>query len=128
MSTRYTDTHEWVRIEGDVAIVGITEYAQEQLGDVVFVELPAKGQEVTRGEEVAVVESVKAASEVVSPVSGVVLEINDRLAEEPRKVNHDPHGDGWFFKLKAISASEFEALMDQTAYEKYLKGSGDHGH
>jgi glycine cleavage system H protein len=120
--TRYTDQHEWVRLEGDNATIGITKFAAEQLGDVVYVELPAKGKTVKAGAEAAVVESVKAASEVYAPVGGEITLANDVLATEPSKVNDDPEGEGWFFKLKLADAAEFNRLMDVAAYAKFTKG------
>jgi glycine cleavage system H protein len=120
--TRYTDQHEWVRLEGGEATVGITKFAAEQLGDVVYVELPAKGKAVKAGAEAAVVESVKAASEVYAPVSGEVVFANDALSAEPSKVNDDPEGNGWFFKLKLTDAGEFGKLMDAAAYAEFVKG------
>ena len=117
---RYTKDHEWVRLDGDVAVVGITDYAQEQLGDVVFVELPAVGKTVAQGEETAVVESVKAASEVYAAVGGEVVEINESLGAEPGVVNSDPIGAGWFVKLKVTEPDEFDGLMDKAAYDAYL--------
>jgi glycine cleavage system H protein len=120
--TRYTDQHEWVRLEGGEATVGITKFAAEQLGDVVYVELPAKGKAVKAGAEAAVVESVKAASEVYAPVSGEVLSANDALTAEPSKVNDDPEGNGWFFKLKLADTGEFGKLMDSAAYAEFVKG------
>ncbi|MFZ5792231.1 MAG: glycine cleavage system protein GcvH [Pseudomonadota bacterium] len=123
MSTlRFTEEHEWIRVEGDVATVGISPYAQEQLGDVVFVELPQVGKKVEKGKEVAVVESVKAASEVYAPVTGEVIEVNGDLANEPARVNSDPLGQGWFVKLKLADKSELDKLMDQAAYDAYVKG------
>jgi glycine cleavage system H protein len=120
--TRYTDQHEWVRLEGVEATVGITKFAAEQLGDVVYVELPAKGKAVKAGAEAAVVESVKAASEVYAPVGGEVTAANDVLGTEPSKVNDDPEGNGWFFKLKLADAGEFSKLMDAAAYAEFVKG------
>ncbi len=120
--TRYTDQHEWVRLEGDSATVGITKFAAEQLGDVVYVELPAKGRAVKAGAEAAVVESVKAASEVYAPVGGEVTGANDALSTEPSKVNEDPEGAGWFFKLRLADAGEFARLMDAAAYAEFTKG------
>ncbi len=118
---RYTKEHEWIRLEGDVAVVGITNYAQEQLGDVVYVELPEVGKTVNRGEEAAVVESVKAASEVYAPVSGEVVEVNEALADAPEKVNQDAMGEGWFMKIRPSEPSELEALMDEAAYTKHIE-------
>jgi glycine cleavage system H protein len=120
---RYTKEHEWIVVEGDVATVGITDFAQEQLGDVVFVDLPAVGKEVSKGAEAAVVESVKAASEVYAPVAGTVLAVNAALAEEPAKVNADPFGDGWFLRLKVKDARELDGLMDETAYRAFVAES-----
>lgn len=120
--TRYTDQHEWVRLDGGEATVGITKFAAEQLGDVVYVELPAKGKAVKAGAEAAVVESVKAASEVYAPVGGEVTAANDVLSTEPSKVNDDPEGNGWFFKLKLADSSEFGKLMDAAAYAEFVKG------
>jgi len=119
--TRYTKEHEWIRIDGDTATVGITEYAQSQLGDIVFVEVPDEGKTVSKGREAAVVESVKAASEVYAPVSGTVTEGNAVLADAPDTVNSDPAGGGWFFKMSLSDPSELEDLMDQAAYDSYLK-------
>jgi glycine cleavage system H protein len=118
---RYSEEHEWVSVEGDVATVGISDFAQEQLGDVVFVELPEVGAEVAVGEQVAVVESVKAASEVFSPVSGEVVEVNDAIVEEPAGVNGDAEGDGWFFKIKLSDPNELDDLMDPKAYAAFVK-------
>lgn len=119
---RFTDQHEWVRIEGDVATVGITKYAAEQLGDVVYVELPDAGRKVGAGGEAAVVESVKAASEVYAPVGGEVTESNAALAADPAKVNADPEGEGWFFKLKLSDKGELGKLMSADAYAEFVKG------
>jgi glycine cleavage system H protein len=119
---RFTDQHEWVRLDGDEATVGITRHAAEQLGDVVFVELPQAGRKVGAGAEAAVVESVKAASEVYAPVGGEVTAANSALEAEPAKVNEDPEGAGWFFKLKLSDKAEFAKLMDQAAYQEFVKG------
>ena len=119
---RFTDQHEWVRLEGDEATVGITRHAAEQLGDVVFVELPQAGRKVGAGCEAAVVESVKAASEVYAPVGGEVIAANSALEAEPAKVNEDPEGAGWFFKLKLSDKAEFAKLMDAAAYQEFVKG------
>ncbi|HEX3675629.1 MAG TPA: glycine cleavage system protein GcvH [Rhizomicrobium sp.] len=119
---RYTDQHEWVRIEGDTATVGITKYAAEQLGDVVYVELPEAGRKVGTGGEAAVVESVKAASEVYAPISGEITAGNDALAGDPSKVNADPEGEGWFFKLKIADPGELAKLMDRAKYDAFVKG------
>lgn len=120
MSRYFTDEHEWVEVEGKIATVGITEYAQQQLGDVVFVDVPAEGKQFDKGDEAAVVESVKAASDVYSPVSGTIVEGNDVLADEPGLVNSDPEGDGWFFKLELTDAGELDSLMDEAAYKKFV--------
>jgi len=119
---RYTDQHEWVRIEGDEATVGITKYAAEQLGDVVFVEVPESGRSLAQGGEAAVVESVKAASEVYAPVGGEVIAANAALANDPAKVNADPEGEGWFFKLKIADRSQLDKLMTADRYSEFVKG------
>jgi glycine cleavage system H protein len=119
---RYTDQHEWVSLDGDTATVGITKHAAEQLGDVVFVEVPEAGRKVGAGGEAAVVESVKAASDVYAPVGGEVTEGNAALAAEPAMVNTDPEGAGWFFKLKSVSKDEFAKLMTKVQYDEYVKG------
>jgi glycine cleavage system H protein len=119
---RYTEDHEWIRLEGDTAVVGISQYAQEQLGDVVYVELPEVGRKVEKGKEMAVVESVKAASEVYAPISGEVVAANAALTAEPAKVNADPMGDGWFVKLKIANKAELDKLMDEAAYKKFVEG------
>jgi glycine cleavage system H protein len=119
---RFTDQHEWVRLDGEEATVGITRHAAEQLGDVVFVELPQTGRKVGAGAEAAVVESVKAASEVYAPVGGEVTASNSALEAEPAKVNEDPEGAGWFFKLKLSDKAEFAKLMDAAAYQEFVKG------
>lgn len=121
MTTRYTRDHEWIRLDGDIATVGITQYAQEQLGDIVFVEVPEVGKSLDKGAEAAVVESVKAASEVYAPVAGEVVEVNDALADAPGTVNDEPEGGGWFMKLKVASRADVEALMDGDAYKAYLE-------
>jgi glycine cleavage system H protein len=117
---RFTKDHEWVRQDGDIAVVGITDYAQEQLGDVVYVELPEIGRQVEQGGEAAVVESAKAASEVYAPVSGEVVAVNDAVVEDPAKVNADAMGDGWFMKLKLADPSQLDGLMDQAAYDAFV--------
>jgi glycine cleavage system H protein len=117
---RYTKDHEYVRLDGDVATIGITNHAQEQLGDIVFVELPQVGKSVDQGAEAAIVESVKAASEVYAPLSGDVIEINNALEGEPAKVNADPLGEGWFMKLKVKDQRQFDALMDEAAYKAFV--------
>jgi glycine cleavage system H protein len=122
MSTRYTKDHEWVRLEGDVATIGISTYAAEQLGDVVYVELPGEGAEFAQGADMAVVESAKAASDVYAPVSGVIVAANDALSGAPDLVNQSPEGEGWFVKLRLSNKSELGALMDEAAYADYVKG------
>lgn len=117
---RYSREHEWVRLEGDIATVGISDYAQEQLGDVVFVELPKIGAQVEQGDEAAVVESVKAASEVYAPVSGEVLEVNEALEGSPETVNESPTIDGWFVRIRVSDPSEIDDLMDQASYDAYV--------
>ena len=122
MSTfRFTRDHEWVRLDGDLAIVGITDYAQSQLGDVVYVELPEIGHRVEKGKEAAVVESVKAASEVYAPVSGEVAEINEMLTTDPATVNADPMGDGWFIKLRLDDPKELDSLMEEGGYKRFIE-------
>jgi glycine cleavage system H protein len=125
MSTvKFTEDHEWIRIEGDTGTIGITDYAQEQLGDVVYVELPDVGRKVEKGKDMAVVESVKAASEVYAPVSGTVAAINEKLTAEPATVNTAAMGDGWFVKIKLSNPSELDKLMDEAAYKKFVEGLG----
>lgn len=119
--TRYTRDHEYIRVEGDTGTVGITDYAQGQLGDVVFVELPTLGKAVAKGAEAAVVESVKAASEIYAPVSGEVVAVNGDLEAAPNAVNEDPAGKGWFLKLKLTDAAELEGLMSEAEYQNYVK-------
>jgi len=121
---KYTDEHEWISIEGDVGTIGISAYAQEQLGDVVFVDVPQAGRKVAKGESVAVVESVKAASDIYAPATGEIIEANAGLAETPGDVNTEPMGKGWFFKMKLADKSELAGLMDQAAYEAFVKGLG----
>ena len=120
MSRYFTDEHEWIDVEGEIATVGITDYAQQQLGDIVFVELPAEGATFEKGDDAAVVESVKAASDVYSPISGEVVETNSALEDEPALVNSDAEEDGWFFKLRVTDASELEGLMTEAAYKKFV--------
>lgn len=114
---KFTEDHEWLKIEGDIATVGITEHATEQLGDIVFIELPEDGAECAKGDAVAVVESVKAASDVYMPVDGTVTETNQAIVDEPAKVNEDPTGTGWFFKIRLANVADADALMDETAYK-----------
>ena len=122
MSRLYTQDHEWIDVAGDVATVGITDYAQGQLGDVVFVDLPDAGRSVTKGGEAAVVESVKAASDVYAPVSGTVTTSNPALADDPSLVNSAPETEGWFFRLTLSDASELDGLMDKAAYDAFVAG------
>jgi glycine cleavage system H protein len=118
---RYTKDHEWVVLDGDIATVGITDHAQEQLGELVFVELPAIDREVASGEACAVVESVKAASDIYAPLAGKVVEINETIVEDPSIVNSDAEGEGWFFRIEVEDTAEFEELMDQDAYDEFLE-------
>ncbi len=118
----YTKEHEWIQIEGDSGTIGISEYAAEQLGDIVYIELPEAGKEIAQSEEVAVVESVKAASEIYAPAGGTVTEVNERLSGEPGTVNEDATGEGWFIKLKLSDPGEVEGLMDEAAYKDYVAG------
>ncbi len=120
MSRYFTEEHEWIDVEGEIATVGITDYAQGQLGDIVFVELPDEGKTFTRGDDAAVVESVKAASDVYAPVSGEVVEVNSALEDEPALVNSDADEDGWFFKLRITDPEELKSRMNETAYTKYI--------
>jgi glycine cleavage system H protein len=119
---RFSEEHEWISVSGDVGTVGISDYAQSQLGDIVYVEVPEAGRKLTKGGEAAVVESVKAASDVYSPVTGEVVEGNAALAENPALVNSDPFGEGWFFKVKIANKSELDGLMDEAAYAEFVKG------
>lgn len=121
MSIKFSKSHEWVLIDGDTATIGITDFAQQQLGDVVFIDLPAEGASLEKGAECAVVESVKAASEVYCPVSGTVTDVNSLLEDTPETVNTAPEGDGWFFKMTLSDTSELDALMDQAAYDAMIK-------
>jgi glycine cleavage system H protein len=122
MTRYFTEDHEWIEVDGDSATVGITDYAQSQLGDIVFAEVPAVGATLKKGGDAAVVESVKAASDVYAPVSGTVTEGNDALGDDPALVNSDPEGEGWFFKLTLGDASELGGLMDEAAYKAFLDG------
>ncbi|MGF1593203.1 MAG: glycine cleavage system protein GcvH [Kiloniellaceae bacterium] len=119
---RYTEDHEWVQVDGDEATVGISHHAQEQLGDIVFVELPEVGKALTKGKEAAVVESVKAASEIYAPADGEVVAVNEALNDEPGKVNGDPEGGGWFFRMKLGNPSQVADLMDEAAYKAFIEG------
>ncbi len=120
MSRYFTEDHEWIDVDGDVGTVGISDYAQGALGDIVFVDVPEEGRELSKGDEAAVVESVKAASDVYAPVSGTVIEGNAQLADEPVLVNSDPEGEGWFFKITLSDASELDGLMDEAAYAAFV--------
>jgi glycine cleavage system H protein len=117
---KFTEEHEWLRVEDDVVVVGITEHASEQLGDVVFVELPEVGTEVSRDDEVCVIESVKAASDILAPIDGEIVEVNEALVDEPGKDNDDPLGDAWFFKMKPADASQMDDMMDEAAYKAFI--------
>ena len=124
MSIKYTKEHEWVRLEGDTAVVGISDYAQEQLGEIVFVELPDTGAQLDKGKEACVIESVKAASEIYAPASGEVTETNPDLDADPAKVNEDATGVGWLYKMTLSEPSELDELMDEDAYKGYVEGLG----
>ena len=117
---KFTEEHEWLRVEDDLVVVGITSHAAEQLGDVVFVELPEEGQEVSKDDEVVVIESVKAASDILAPLDGEIVEVNDTLADNPAKVNEDPMGDAWFFKMKPSDLSPMDDYMDDAAYKEFI--------
>jgi glycine cleavage system H protein len=121
MSLFFTKDHEWIRVDGDVATVGISDHAQEALGDIVFAEVPETGRTLAKGGDAAVVESVKAASDVYAPVGGEVIEGNPALADDPALINRDPEGEGWFFKLKLADAAELDGLMDEAAYREWVK-------
>jgi glycine cleavage system H protein len=121
MTIRFTKDHEWIRLDGEVGTVGITDYAQRMLGDIVFVELPEIGRTVEAGKEAAVVEAVKAASEVYAPVGGEVVEVNEALTDDPALVNGDPMGEGWFVKLRVADAAALDALMDEAAYNSFIE-------
>ncbi|MBB6249729.1 glycine cleavage system protein GcvH [Nitrospirillum iridis] len=122
MTIRFTEDHEWISLDGDVATVGITTFAQSQLGDVVFVEVPEAGRALVKGKEAAVVESVKAASEVFAPVDGTAIEGNQAVVDDPSLVNSDPQGAGWFFKMTLANPAELDGLMDQAAYDAFVEG------
>ena len=117
---KYTEDHEWLRVDGDVVVVGITEHASTQLGDVVFVELPETETKVAKGDEICVIESVKAASDIVAPVDGEIVEVNDTLGDNPGLVNEDPTGEAWFFKMKVEDMSQLDTLMDEDAYNDMI--------
>lgn len=117
---KYTEEHEWLRPEDDVFVVGITDFAAKQLGDLVFVELPEVGTEVTKDDDVVVIESVKAASDILAPIDGEILEVNEAIVENPEAVNEDPEGNGWFFKIRASDPSQLDDFMDEDAYKKFI--------
>ncbi len=117
---KFTEEHEWLEIEDDLVIVGITAHAAEQLGDIVFVELPEEGREVTKDEEVVVIESVKAASDILAPLDGEIVEVNEPIVEEPGKINEDPEGEAWFFKMKVEDLSALDDMMDEKAYKDFI--------
>ena len=122
MSIKYSEDHEWVELNGgDQVVIGITDFAQEQLGDLVYVELPEVGDECSRGENISVIESVKAASDLVAPVSGTIIEVNSRLEDEPELVTEDSMGEGWFIKVKLSNTSELDDLMDESAYNSFIE-------
>ena len=120
MSRYFTEDHEWIELDGDTATVGITDYAQSQLGDIVFVEVPEEGKQVGKGDDAAVVESVKAASDVYAPVSGTIIEGNPALEDNPALVNEDPEGEGWFFRMSLGDTSELDGLMDEGKYQDFV--------
>ena len=121
---RFTKDHEWIRQDGDTAVIGITDYAQQQLGDIVYVELPAAGSRVETGKEAAIVESAKAASEVYAPVSGEVIAVNEAIADDPAKVNSDPMGEGWFLSVKLDDPKALDGMMDEAAYAAFVAEQG----
>ncbi len=121
MTTKYTKEHEWITVNGDIATVGITQHASEQLGDVVFVDLPAIGKKVEQGKEAAVVESVKAASDVFAPINGEIVEVNTAITDDPSKVNSDPEGAAWFMRIRIADKSQLDDMLDKVAYEAFLK-------
>ena len=122
MSIKYSEDHEWVELKGDdQVVIGITDFAQEQLGDLVYVELPEVGDECSRGENISVIESVKAASDLVAPVSGTIIKVNSRLEDEPELVTEDSMGEGWFIKVKLSNTSELDDLMDESAYNSFIE-------
>ncbi|EPX82829.1 Glycine cleavage system H protein [Salipiger mucosus DSM 16094] len=120
MQMKFTEEHEWLRVEDDVVVVGITNHAAEQLGDVVFVELPDEGATVSKDDEIVVIESVKAASDILAPLDGEIVEVNEAIVEEPAKVNEDPEGDAWFFKMKVEDLSALDDMMDAAAYKDFI--------
>jgi glycine cleavage system H protein len=124
MARHFTKDHEWIEIDGDIGTVGVTEHAQKQLGDVVYVELPEIGKQLVQGKDAAVVESVKAASEVYAPIDGIVTEVNSDLSNEPARVNTDPENTAWFFKVKVSDTAQLATLMDEDAYKSFVKSAG----
>ena len=122
MTIKFTEDHEWIRVDGGTATVGVTDYAQQQLGDVVFVETPDTGSSVSKGDESGVIESVKAASEIYAPASGEITEANSALADDPTLINSDPENGGWLYKMSLSDAGELDALMDEAAYKEFVKG------
>ena len=114
---KFTAEHEWARLEGDVVTIGITDYAQDQLGELVYIELPEAGADISVGQEVVVIESVKAAGDIKSPVNGTIIEVNEALSDEPEKVNEDPTGEGWIYRVRVSSAADLDSLMDESAYQ-----------
>jgi glycine cleavage system H protein len=121
-SLKFSEDHEWIQLDGDIATIGITDYAQKELGDVVYVELPETGSSVSKGDACSNIESVKAVSDIYSPVSGEIVEANGQLEDKPESVNQDPYGSGWIFKIKVGASSELDGLMDHKQYEAYIKG------
>lgn len=119
---KFTEDHEWIEVDGDIGTVGITNYAQEQLGDIVFVDLPEAGKTVAQGDDAAVVESVKTASDIFAPLDGEVTEANDALGDEPALVNSDPQGAGWFFKMKIANPGQLDEMMDEAGYKSFVEG------
>ena len=114
---KFTAEHEWARLEGDVVTIGITDYAQDQLGELVYIELPEAGADISAGQEVVVIESVKAAGDIKSPVNGTIIEVNEAISDEPEKVNEDPTGEGWIYRVRVSSAADLDSLMDESAYQ-----------
>jgi len=122
MGTKYSTDHEWIELKGeDEVVIGITDFAQEQLGDLVYIELPSIGDEITCGDNISVIESVKAASDLIAPVSGEVVDVNNQLEDEPELINEDPMGEGWFIKVKLFDISELDDLMDESAYQAFIE-------
>jgi len=117
---KFTEEHEWLRVEDDGVVVGITEHAANELGDIVFIELPEVGTEVAKDDDVVVIESVKAASDIMAPIDGEIIEVNEAIADEPGKVNEDAQGAGWFFKIKPSDTSQMDDMMDEAAYQKFI--------